>query len=371
MKTLFVASERDPRETRVALVPAGAKKLAEAGWSVNVESMAGLKAGFADATYIEAGAKIVDSEFAREADFVVSVRQPALSEVEKFKSGSFHLSLLDAFNEKELIGAFAKAGVTAASFEMIPRSTIAQKMDVLSSQSNLAGYCAVIRAAELSNKIIPMMMTPAGTISPLKFFVVGVGVAGLQAIATAKRLGARVDAFDTRPVVEEQVKSLGAKFVKIDLGETGQTAQGYAKELTAEQIELQRKGMAKVCAQADVIITTAKLFGRKAPRIITAEMVAGMKPDSIIVDMAAGSGGNVEGSAPDETVITANGVKIVGDTCLEAGVPATASQMYSSNVTNFIEHFMRDGQFEVDMQDDIMKSCVVTSGGEVINPRFK
>lgn len=371
MKTLFVSAEKDARETRVALIPANVQKLTALGWSVNVESDAGIKAGFANEDYTAVGANIVDAEFCKQADFVVSVRKPSVEEVKNFKAGSFHLSLLDPFNEKGLIKAFADANVTAASFEMIPRSSIAQKMDVLSSQSNLAGYCSVIKAANMSNKIIPMMMTPAGTISPMKFFIVGVGVAGLQAIATAKRLGARVDAFDTRPVVEEQVKSLGAKFVKIDLGDTGQTAQGYAKELTPEQIELQRKGMAKVCAQADVIVTTAKLFGRKAPRIITAEMVAGMKAGSIIVDMAAGSGGNVDGSVADEIVITPNGVKILGDTCLEAAVPATASQMYSSNVTNFIEHFTRDGNFVEDMQDDIMKMCVVTKDGKITDPRFQ
>ena len=229
MKTLFVCSEKDARETRVSITPADAKKLADMGWSVNVESGAGAKAGFTDANYEASGAKIVGADFAKDADFVVAVRKPEIGEISELKRGSFHISLLDPFNEKALIKAFADAGVAAASFEMIPRSTIAQKMDVLSSQSNLAGYCSVITAASRINKILPMMMTPAGTISPLKFFIVGVGVAGLQAIATAKRLGARVEAFDTRPVVEEQVKSLGAKFIKIDLGETGPTAQGYAK----------------------------------------------------------------------------------------------------------------------------------------------
>ena len=370
MKTLYVISERDPRETRVALIPADAEKLSKAGWHVNVESGAGVKSGFSDADYQSVGATVVGSAFASEADFIVSVRKPSEAEVSKYKKGSFHLSLLDPFNEKALIKAFADADVTAASFEMIPRSSIAQKMDVLSSQSNLAGYCGVIRAASVINRILPMMMTPAGTISPLKFFIVGVGVAGLQAIATAKRLGARVEAFDTRPVVEEQVRSLGAKFVKIDIGETGQTAQGYAKALTPEQIEMQRKGMAKVCAQSDVIITTDKLFGRKAPRIISGEMVAAMKPGSVIVDMAVESGGNVEGSKPDETVITPNGVMIIGDTCLEARVPATASQMYSANVRNFIEHFTRDGEFKVDMEDPIMKSAVVAYGGKITDERF-
>ena len=370
MKTLFVSAETDPRETRVAATPTDVKKLAKLGWAVRVCRSAGIKAGFTDEQYAEAGAEIVPPEAVKEADFVVSVRKPSVSDVQNFKKGSFHLSLLDPFNEKELIKAFADAGVTAASFEMIPRSTIAQKMDVLSSQSNLAGYCAVLKAATSINKIAPMMMTPAGTISPLKFFIVGVGVAGLQAIATAKRIGARVEAFDTRPVVEEQVKSLGAKLIKIDLGETGQTAQGYAKALTPEQIELQRKGMAKVCAQADVVITTAKLFGRKAPVIITAEMVSGMKPGSVIVDMAVESGGNVEGSKPDETVITPNGVMIIGNTCLEASVPATASQMYGSNVYNFIEHFTVDGNFTVNMEDPIMKSCVVANDGKITDERF-
>ncbi len=370
MKTLFVTSERDPRETRVAVIPSDVQKLSKIGWSVNVESGAGIKAGFPDEDYAAAGASIVGADFAKEADFVAAVRKPAPEFVKSLKRGAFYLSLLDPFNEKELIKTFAEAGVTAASFEMIPRSTIAQKMDVLSSQSNLAGYVSVLKAANTLKKILPMMMTPAGTISPLKFFVVGVGVAGLQAIATAKRLGARVDAFDTRPVVEEQVKSLGAKFVKIDLGETGQTAQGYAKELTPEQIEMQRRGMAKVCAQSDVIITTAKLFGRKAPRIITAEMVAGMKPGSVIVDMAVESGGNVEGSKPDETVITPNGVTIIGDTCLEASVPSTASQMYSSNVFNYIAHFSADGEFKPNFEDQIMKMSAITHDGKISDERF-
>lgn len=370
MKTLFVVKEKDLREARVAVIPSDVAKLAAAGWDVCVETGAGVKAGFSDESYKGSGAKIADASAAGQADMVVAVRKPQIEEVAKLKRGSFHLSLLDPFNEKPLIKAFADAGVFAASFEMIPRSTIAQKMDVLSSQSNLAGYYSVIKAASVLNKILPMMMTPAGTISPLKFFIVGVGVAGLQAIATAKRLGARVEAFDTRPVVEEQVKSLGAKFVKIDLGETGQTAQGYAKELTPEQIELQRKGMAKVCAQSDVIITTAKLFGRKAPRIITAEMVAGMKSGSVIVDMAAASGGNVDGSKPDEIVITPNGVMIIGDTCLEARVPATASQMFSSNVVNYISHFTTDGEFKINLDDPIMKSSVVVADGKITDSRF-
>lgn len=371
MKTLFVCSESDVRETRVAVIPSDAQKLSKIGWAVKIESGAGVKAGFSDEDYKNAGAEIVGADFVKEADFIVAVRKPSEEKVKTFKRGAFYLSLLDPFNEKSLIKAFADAGVTAASFEMIPRSTIAQKMDVLSSQANLAGYVGVLKSANTLKKILPMMMTPAGTISPLKFFIVGVGVAGLQAIATAKRLGARVEAYDTRPVVEEQVKSLGAKFVKIDVGETGQTEQGYAKALTEEQLELQRKGMAKVCAQSDVIITTAKLFGRKAPRIISAEMVSGMKSGSVIVDMAAGSGGNVEGSKPDEIVITPNGVTIIGDTCLEASVPATASQMYSANVYNYIAHFSPEGEFVQNFDDQIMKMSVVAHNGEITDDRFK
>lgn len=218
-----------------------------------------------------------------------------------------------------------------------------------------------------------MMMTPAGTISPARVFVIGVGVAGLQAIATAKRLGARVEAFDTRPVVEEQVKSLGAKFVKIDLGDTGQTAQGYAKELTPEQIRKQQEGMAKVCAQADIVITTAKLFGRPAPKIVTAEMVAGMKRGSIVVDLAAESGGNVVGTRLDEEVTTENGVRLIGLGALEAQVPTHASQVYASNLTSFIEHFWdkTTGTFAFRLDDEILKGCLLTHGGAVIHERFR
>lgn len=372
MKTLYVPRESGAHESRVALIPADVRKLADAGWEIHVEKGAGTSAGFSDAEYSAAGAKISDAAFSKEADFVVCVNKPSLEDAKSRKDGSFHLSLLDPFNEKELIRAFAGAGVTAASFEMIPRSTIAQKMDVLSSQANLAGYYAVLKAATTINKIVPMMMTPAGTISPLKFFIVGVGVAGLQAIATAKRLGARVEAFDTRPVVEEQVKSLGAKFVKIDLGETGQTEQGYAKELTPEQIEKQRKGMEKVCAGADVVITTAKLFARRAPLIITEKMVAAMKPGSVIVDLAVESGGNVAGSKYGETVLTPNGVKIIGTPHFESDVSGTASQMYSANVRNFIEHFSQgEGGFKADLGDPIMNGCVVCAGGEIRDERFK
>jgi NAD(P) transhydrogenase subunit alpha len=241
-------------------------------------------------------------------------------------------------------------------------------MDALSSQASLAGYVAVLIAAERLPRILPMMMTPAGTISPSRVFVIGAGVAGLQAIATAKRLGARVDAFDTRPVVEEQVRSLGAKFVKVDLGETGQTKDGYAKELTPEQQAKQREAMASVCAHSDIVITTAQLFGRKAPIIITKEMVARMKPGSVIVDLAVETGGNVEGSVAGEEV-DINGVKVVGLANLPARVAVHASQMYSANLCGLIEDFWdKDAKaFVLKRDDEIVRGCLVTDGGAVVN----
>ena len=372
---VFVPRETLELENRVALVPESAKRLVALGFEVALESGAGAGSSFEDAEYVAAGAKVVVDRALSlaEADMVLRVNKPDLAEVAKQKRGSWSIGFLDPFNEKELLQGFAAAGVTAVSMEMIPRTTLAQKMDALSSQANLAGYFAVLKAAERLNKILPMMMTPAGTISPARVFIIGVGVAGLQAIATAKRLGARVDAFDTRPVVEEQVKSLGAKFVKIDLGEVGQTEQGYAKELTPEQIKLQQAGMAKACAQSDIVVTTAKLFGRPAPKIVSAEMLAGMKRGSVVVDLAVESGGNVVGSKLDEEVVTANGVRIIGIGRLECGVAAHASQMYSSNLHNFIEHFWdkKAGVFKSDFGDEILKSCVITQGGSVVQERFR
>jgi NAD(P) transhydrogenase subunit alpha len=255
---------------------------------------------------------------------------------------------------------------------MIPRTTLAQKMDALSSQASLAGYAAVIQAAARLNMALPMMMTPAGTLLPARVFVIGAGVAGLQAIATAKRLGARVEAFDTRPVVEEQVKSLGAKFVKIDLGTTGQSAGGYAQALTPEQIAKQQAGMARVCAQSDVVITTAKVFGRKAPRLLTADMLAGMKAGSVVLDLAVESGGNVEGSRPGEEVVTPNGVVVLGPVCIESTVAHHATQVLAANFAAWITHFWDEKQkvLRLDPGDEILKGCLITHGGAVVHPQF-
>jgi NAD(P) transhydrogenase subunit alpha len=295
-----------------------------------------------------------------------------LAEVEHLKKGSVHISYLDPFNEKKLVKSLANRGVNAVSMEMIPRTTRAQKMDSLSSQASLAGYVAVILAADKLDRIFPMMVTPAGTLTPARIFVIGAGVAGLQAIATAHRLGARVEAFDTRPVVEEQVQSLGAKFVKVDLGETGQTKDGYAKELTTEQLAKQQEVMAKHCAAADVVITTAQVFGRKAPRILTAEMVASMRPGSVVIDMAVESGGNVEGSKLDQEV-EVGGVRIIGFANLAGMVPVHASQMYSSNIGNLVMEFWdkEKKSFELDVEDEIIKGCLITRDGQVWNERLK
>jgi NAD(P) transhydrogenase subunit alpha len=252
---------------------------------------------------------------------------------------------------------------------MIPRTTLAQKMDIQSSQTSLAGDYAVILAASRMPRLLPMMNTPAGTIPPARVFVIGVGVAGLQAIATAKRLGARVDAFDTRPVVEEVVKSLGAKFVKIDLGETGQTEQGYAKALTPEQIEIQRAAQAKVCARSDLVITTAKVFGRRAPVLLTKEMIAQMQPGSVIVDMAVSTGGNVEGSDPEKDVLLDNGVTILRGDSLERFIPKTASDMFSGNISAFLNHFWdKENQtILINPEDKIMGECLITADNRIIH----
>ena len=308
-----------------------------------------------------------------QADIVARVSKPSPEDLDKIKPGTIHISFLDPFNEKELIDELAKRDISAISMEMIPRSTLAQKMDALSSQANLAGYAAVTMATDRMTKILPMMMTPAGTISPARFFIIGVGVAGLQAIATAKRLGARVEAFDTRPVVEEQVKSLGAKFVKVDLGEMSETDQGYAKELTPEQLDKQRQEMAKACARADVVITTAKLFGRKAPLILNNEVLDQMQSGSILIDLAVESGGNVEGSKVGKEVVTEKGVRIIGPENLEGYYPKDATLMLASNFYNLIEHFWdteaQDFQYKED--DEILNGCLITKGGAIVHERFK
>jgi len=370
---ISVPKETHPGETRASLTPESAAKLVKLGAQVEVESGLGLGSGHADAAYTAAGVTLAPDRQAllSSADMVLRVRKPPVEEIALLKPGCVHASLLDPFNEKELIQKLADRGVSAISMELVPRTTRAQKMDVLSSQANLGGYVAVILAASHANKIFPMMTTAAGTILPAKVFIIGAGVAGLQAIATAKRLGAKVTAHDTRPVVEEQVKSLGAQFLKIDLGETGQTKDGYARALTEEQVQKQRDAMKKTCGDSDVVITAAQVFGRRAPILVTAEMLGAMKPGSVVVDLAIESGGNVEGAAFDQ-VIDRNGVKIIGLANLPGRVPLHASQVYSANLTALIEEFWdkQSKQFVLKLEDEIIKGCLVTHGGKIVNERL-
>ena len=360
-------------ETRVSLTLESAKKFLDKGLDVSIEKSFAEHLGSSEKDFEDLGVKVSsrDEGFSN-AEIICSVRNISEEELEKIKAGTLLVSFLDPFNEKSLVKKIKEKNISAISMELIPRITRAQKMDALSSQANLAGYSAVIIASQELQKALPMMMTAAGTISPSKVLVIGVGVAGLQAIATAKRLGAKVEAFDTRPVVEEQVKSLGARFVKIDIGETGETDQGYAKELTSEQIEMQREGMKKVCATSDIVITTAQVFGRPAPTLVTSEMVSAMSQGSVIVDMAVGTGGNVEGSIPHET-IDINGVKIVGNTNLPGELPFHSSQVYSSNIFNLIDEFWNEDEknLKLDVSDEILSICLISHEKEYINKTIR
>lgn len=371
---IAVMKETVSGENRVPVVPADIAKLGRLGAEVLVETGTGLACRFADQDYVDNGAQVLASkeELLGQADIVLRLRKPPLNDIAMMRPGTVHISYLDPFNETELVEAMLRHSISAVSLEMIPRTTLAQKMDVLSSQANLAGYVSVLIGASHLDRILPMMTTPAGTIKPAKVFVIGVGVAGLQAIATARRLGARVEAFDTRPVVEEQVKSLGAKFVQVDLGETGQTKDGYAKELSPQQLEMQKQGMIKACNQADIVITTAQLFGRPAPRIIDRSIIAQMRPGSVIVDMAVESGGNVEGSELDK-IVEVEEVIIVGFGNLPGKVALTASQMYSANLISFVTHFWHKEQkkFSIDLEDDILQAALVTHNGTLYSQTYK
>ncbi len=370
---ISVPKETQPGETRAPLTPDSTAKLVKLGAQVEIEAGLGLAAGFADDAYTKAGATLTGDRKALlgSGDLVLRLRKPPAEEIALLKSGSIHASLLDPFNEKDLVQKLAEHGISAISMEFIPRTTRAQKMDVLSSQANLGGYEAVILAARYANKIFPMMTTAAGTILPAKVFIIGVGVAGLQAIATAKRLGAKVTAYDTRPVVEEQVKSLGAQFLKIDIGETGQTKDGYAKALTEEQIQKQRDAMRKTCGDSDIVITAAQVFGRRAPILVTADMLNAMKPGSVVVDLAVETGGNVEGVVYDQ-VTDRHGVKIVGIANLPGRAPLHASQVYAANLANLVEEFWdkQNKNFILKLDDEIIKGCLITHGGKIVNEKL-
>ena len=366
-----VTRERREGETRCAVTPDTIKALIKLGASVTVETGTGAGSFIPDADYEAAGAVVAaDTRATLEgADVVLKVRGPTAQETSALKPGAVVIAMLDAYREKETVQALSGAGVTAFAMEFVPRITRAQVMDVLSSQANLAGYRAVIEAAYAYGKGFPMMMTAAGTVAPAKVFVMGVGVAGLQAIATARRLGAVVTATDVRPATKEQVESLGAKFLAVEDEEfkNAQTAGGYAKPMSPEYQAKQAVLTGEHIKKQDIVITTALIPGRAAPVLVTAEQVATMKPGSVIIDLAIENGGNVEGGKLGEVVTTANGVQIVGHANLPGRIAADASALYARNLAAFVGLMIKDGALTVDLEDEILKAAVVTHGGAVVH----
>ncbi|REK18187.1 MAG: Re/Si-specific NAD(P)(+) transhydrogenase subunit alpha [Planctomycetota bacterium] len=371
------AKESFPGERRVALVPASVAQLINAGWQVRIEAGAGTAAGFLDTQYTDKGAQITSRAEVFAADALVQVRSlganPAAGQADlaQLRSGQVVVGMCDPLGQPQSVQALAEKGVTLFALELVPRISRAQSMDVLSSQANIAGYRAVLLAATTLPKMFPMMTTAAGTITPAKVLIVGAGVAGLQAIATARRLGAVVSAYDVRAAVKEQVQSLGARFVEMDLKPGGaETAGGYAKEMDEEFYRKQRELMLKVVAENDVVITTAAVPGKRAPTLVTGEMVAAMAEGSVIVDLAAERGGNCELTKPGETIVE-NGVTILGPTNLPSEVPFHASQMFAKNVTTFLGSLVKDGQWNFDMQDEIVRDTLVARDGNVVNPALR
>ncbi|MGN6364964.1 Re/Si-specific NAD(P)(+) transhydrogenase subunit alpha [Asticcacaulis taihuensis] len=373
--TLAVTTEQTAGEKRVAATPDTVKKWTTAGLTVNIQSGAGLGASVPDDAFTAAGATIVKTakEALKTADIVLKVRGPAKDEIAALKDGAIVIATLDPYREKDTLNALAAKGASAYAMEFVPRITRAQVMDVLSSQANLAGYRAVIEAANAYGKAFPMMMTAAGTVAPAKAFIMGVGVAGLQAIATARRLGAVVTATDVRPATKEQVESLGAKFLAVEDEEfkNAQTAGGYAKEMSAEYKAKQAALTASHIAKQDIVITTALIPGRQAPILVTKEMVASMKPGSVLIDLAAPQGGNVEGCVADK-VVDVNGVKIIGFSNIVAAIAADASALYAKNLQAFVGLLIdKDGNLAPDGEDEILKAALITAGGAVVHPNLK
>src|SRR5579872_5681526 len=364
-----VPREAAPNEARVALVPETVAKLVKAGAVVKVARGAGQRAAFPDELYIQAGASILDDPAAllSDADLVVGVARPPEQTLHAMRKGAVLLALLAPLGDPAYVRKLADTGITALSMDAIPRITRAQAMDALSSQSNIAGYKAVLLAAVELPKFFPMLTTAAGTIRPAKVLILGAGVAGLQAIATARRLGAVVSAYDTRAVVKEQVQSLGASFLEFDLGADAEGAGGYAKELTPEQIAKQRQFMVDHIGASDVVITTALVPGRPAPLLITKEAVAAMGPGSVIVDLAAEAGGNSAVTQRDQTVITDNGVHVIGKTNLAATMPYHASQLYSRNVQALLDALVKDNALNLDMEDEIVRGTTIVQDGRIVH----
>jgi NAD(P) transhydrogenase subunit alpha len=350
-------------ERRVALTPEVAKKLKARGAQVVLESGAGASGYFPDAAYADAEVASDASDVLGRADVLLKVQPPSLAEIERLKPGTILIGHLQPHLAPERTRALRDRKITAFAMELLPRTTRAQAMDVLSSQAAVAGYKAVLIAAEVAPKFFPMLTTAAGTIRPSKVLIVGAGVAGLQAIATARRLGAQVEGFDVRPETKEQIESLGAKF--LDLGVSAAGSGGYARELTAEEREHQQQALAEQLKAFDVVVTTAAVPGRKAPRIISAAMVAGMKPGAVIVDIAAETGGNVEITEAGKTVVSANGVSVIGTVNLPASAPVHASEMYARNLYNFLELSLKDGAVTLDWDDELIAKTCLTHAGEI------
>ena len=368
-----VIKETDPGEPRVAATPETVKKLIGLGAEVAVEPNAGVKSGILDADYANAGAKVA-SDAASGADIVLKVRRPSASELAGYKKGALVIAIMDPYGNEAALKQMADAGVVAFAMELMPRITRAQSMDVLSSQANLAGYRAVIDAAEEYGRALPMMMTAAGTVPAAKVFIMGVGVAGLQAIATARRLGAIVTATDVRPATKEQVESLGAKFLAVEDEEfkNAQTAGGYAKEMSKEYQAKQAALVAEHIKKQDIVITTALIPGRPAPKLVSKEMVASMRPGSVLVDLAVERGGNVEGAKPGE-VTQVGPAKIVGYLNVPGRLAASASALYAKNLLTFLETLIdkKEKKLAVNWDDELVKGTVLTRDGAIVHPNFK
>lgn len=364
---LAIAKENLPGEKRVALIPESVKKLIAKGFTISVEKGAGDGSFISDKEYEDAGAQICSSSDFKTADAVLKVRPPSPQEIEQYKDGGWVFAILDPINRKENLPAFDKKKTTAFAMEFIPRITLAQSMDVLSSMASIAGYRAVLMASNEFGRFFPMLMTAAGTISPAKVFVLGVGVAGLQAIATAKRLGAVVEAFDVRAAAAEQVESLGAKFVKMEITENLQDEQGYAKEASAEFIAKQKELLHKHIAKSDIVITTAAIFGKKAPILIEDYMVKSMKPGSVIVDLASESGGNCTLTKHGETV-DVGGVQILAPGNITSTMSSAASRMFSKNMENLLVYLFENGKLVREYPaDEILKRSLITRDGALVS----
>lgn len=365
-------------ESRVALVPGVVTNLIKSGYEVLVESSAGEKAGATDEQYTKAGAQVCSrDEVFSKADVILQVRfaganaDQCADDVSRCREKQYVIGMCDPLGEAATLKQYAEAKITSFAMELMPRITRAQSMDVLSSQATIAGYKAVLMAANQLPRMFPMMMTAAGTISPARVFVVGAGVAGLQAISTARRLGAVVHAYDVRPVVKEQVESLGAKFVEMELGaEESEQKGGYAKEMDEDFYRRQREMMTTVIAESDVVITTAAIPGRKSPILVTGAMVDGMKPGSIILDLASERGGNCEYTEANQ-IVEKNGVTIIGTTNIPSLVPFHASEMYSRNLVTFLKFLVKENRLEINLEDEVIRDTLVTYDGEIVNPKLR